>query len=45
LIFLIRATFPRLRFDQFLSFGWKVMMPLVLLNLLATAAVVLVRAK
>jgi NADH-quinone oxidoreductase subunit H len=45
LIFLIRATFPRLRFDQFLSFGWKVMMPLVLLNLLATAAVVLVRAR
>jgi NADH-quinone oxidoreductase subunit H len=44
LIFLIRATFPRLRFDQFLSFGWKVMMPLVLLNLLATAAIVLLRA-
>ena len=44
LIFLIRATFPRLRFDQFLSFGWKVMMPLVLLNLVATAAVVLLRA-
>jgi NADH-quinone oxidoreductase subunit H len=44
LIFLIRATFPRLRFDQFLSFGWKVMMPLVLLNLVATAAIVLLRA-
>jgi NADH-quinone oxidoreductase subunit H len=44
LIFLIRATFPRLRFDQFLSFGWKVMMPLVLLNLMATAAFVLIKA-
>jgi NADH-quinone oxidoreductase subunit H len=41
LVFLIRATFPRLRFDQFLSFGWKVVMPLALINLLATGAVVL----
>jgi NADH-quinone oxidoreductase subunit H len=41
LFFLLRATFPRPRFDQFLSFGWKVLLPLVLVNLLITGAVVL----
>jgi len=43
LIFLIRAAWPRLRFDQFLSFGWKVVMPLALINLLVTGGVVLLR--
>ncbi|HEX2055110.1 MAG TPA: NADH-quinone oxidoreductase subunit NuoH [Nitrospiraceae bacterium] len=41
LFFLLRATFPRPRFDQFLSFGWKVLLPLTLVNLLITGAVVL----
>lgn len=41
LIILIRATWPRFRFDQLLSFGWKVVMPLALLNLLVTGGVVL----
>ncbi len=38
---LLRASLPRPRFDQLLAFGWKVMLPLSLLNLLATGAVVL----
>jgi NADH-quinone oxidoreductase subunit H len=42
LFFLLRATFPRPRFDQFLSFGWKVLLPLVLVNLLITGAAVLI---
>ncbi|MDF0666814.1 MAG: NADH-quinone oxidoreductase subunit NuoH [Nitrospira sp.] len=44
LIILIRATWPRLRFDQLLSFGWKVVMPLALINLLVTGGVVLWKA-
>ncbi|WP_447983273.1 NADH-quinone oxidoreductase subunit NuoH [Nitrospira sp. Nam74] len=41
LIFLIRATLPRLRFDQFLSLGWKLLLPLTLVNILITGALVL----
>ena len=44
LIILIRAAWPRFRFDQLLSFGWKVVMPLALINLLVTGGVVLWRA-
>jgi NADH-quinone oxidoreductase subunit H len=33
----IRATLPRLRYDQLMSFGWKVLLPLATLNLLVTA--------
>jgi NADH-quinone oxidoreductase subunit H len=36
----IRATLPRLRYDQLMSFGWKVLLPVATLNLLATATVV-----
>ncbi len=41
---LLRASLPRPRFDQLMSWGWKLMLPLVLVNLLATGAVVLVRS-
>jgi NADH-quinone oxidoreductase subunit H len=36
----IRATMPRLRYDQLMSFGWKVLLPLATLNLLVTAILV-----
>ncbi|MDK2848519.1 MAG: NADH-quinone oxidoreductase subunit [Desulfuromonadales bacterium] len=34
----VRGTLPRLRYDQLMAFGWKVLVPLGLLNLLITAA-------
>ncbi|MGJ8515349.1 NADH-quinone oxidoreductase subunit NuoH [Carnimonas bestiolae] len=41
---LIRASLPRPRYDRVMSFGWKVCLPLTLLNLLATGVVVLLNA-
>jgi len=35
----IRATFPRFRYDQLMTFGWKVLFPLSLLNIMITAVV------
>jgi NADH-quinone oxidoreductase subunit H len=40
-IILLRAALPRPRYDQFMSFGWKVMLPLALLNLVVTGGVLL----
>jgi NADH-quinone oxidoreductase subunit H len=37
-----RATFPRLRYDQLMSLGWKVLLPLATLNALVTAIVLVV---
>jgi NADH-quinone oxidoreductase subunit H len=36
----IRATLPRLRYDQLMSFGWKVLLPVATLNMLVTAILV-----
>jgi len=36
----IRATLPRLRYDRLMSFGWKVLLPLSLLNVFLTAVVI-----
>ena len=38
---LVRASLPRPRYDQLMSFGWKLMFPLALANIVVTAAVVL----
>jgi NADH-quinone oxidoreductase subunit H len=38
---LLRASLPRPRFDQLMSWGWKIMLPLALLNLAVTGGVVL----
>jgi NADH-quinone oxidoreductase subunit H len=35
----LRATLPRFRYDQLMGIAWKVLFPLVLLNLMVTAAI------
>jgi NADH-quinone oxidoreductase subunit H len=37
-----RGTLPRLRYDRLMSIGWKVLIPVSLLNILATGALILV---
>jgi NADH-quinone oxidoreductase subunit H len=39
----LRASLPRPRYDQLMAFSWKLLLPLVLLNLLITGAVLLAR--
>jgi len=41
LFVLMRASLPRPRYDQLMALGWKLLLPLSLLNLLATAVAVL----
>lgn len=38
----VRATMPRFRYDQLMSFGWKVLVPVATLNLIITAYITLV---
>lgn len=40
---LLRASFPRPRYDRLLVWGWKLMLPLALANLLVTGAVILMQ--
>jgi NADH-quinone oxidoreductase subunit H len=41
----IRATFPRFRYDQLMKFGWKVLFPLSLANILLTAVGIILFSK
>ncbi len=36
-----RATFPRIRYDQLMNTGWKILIPVALLNIMATGALIL----
>ncbi|WP_375341790.1 NADH-quinone oxidoreductase subunit NuoH [Patulibacter defluvii] len=42
LIIWIRASLPKVRYDQLMSFGWKVLLPLATLNALVTAVILVV---
>ncbi len=38
---LLRASLPRPRYDQLMDFGWKILLPITIINLMVTAAIVL----
>jgi NADH-quinone oxidoreductase subunit H len=38
---LLRASLPRPRYDQLMDFGWKILLPVTIINLMVTAAIVL----
>jgi NADH-quinone oxidoreductase subunit H len=39
---LLRSTIPRFRYDQLMKFGWKVLLPLSLANIIVTSFVIAV---
>jgi len=45
LFILLRASLPRPRYDQLMEYGWKILLPVALLNLLVTGGIVLMMDK
>jgi NADH-quinone oxidoreductase subunit H len=41
----VRSTLPRFRYDQLMSFGWKFLMPVAIVNIIATSLVIALHAK
>lgn len=39
----VRATLPRFRYDRLMAFGWKILLPASLLNVMVTAVIVVLR--
>jgi NADH-quinone oxidoreductase subunit H len=42
IIIWIRGTLPRLRYDQLMALGWKVLIPISLINIVVTGAIILI---
>jgi NADH-quinone oxidoreductase subunit H len=40
---LLRASLPRPRYDQLMDFGWKIILPITIINLMVTAGIILLR--
>jgi NADH-quinone oxidoreductase subunit H len=40
---LLRASLPRPRYDQLMDFGWKIILPITIINLMVTAGIVLLK--
>ncbi len=41
----VRSTLPRFRYDQLMSFGWKFLLPVAIVNIIFTSLVIALRAK
>ena len=39
----VRSTLPRFRYDQLMGFGWKFLLPIAMLNIIATSFVLAMR--
>jgi NADH-quinone oxidoreductase subunit H len=39
----LRATSPRIRYDRLMAFGWKILLPLSIVNAIITAVIIVIR--